>query len=301
MPSSSCFFKTKLVPVHATSSIIAMKTFVATDGKVFTDRSLYRKYEMETQYTFRDKKSTTLTKKPGAIQGQPFDIANCSDCQILLLDHCDQVQIDDVTNSKIIIGASSGSIFVRNCKNCTFTIACKQFRARDCENCAFYLYCKTEPVIETSKDMRFGPYNGAYPGHMTDMLHADLDPLINKWHAVFDFNDPSDTQKNWRHLLPEEQDQMWCPLGKEDSCIPSFNSPESKVRLPDKSLVENDSDDEYEDAQSMSVEESGTLHTIKVYGHRAWTIISQTVCSVQAFCLGLIISGMQLPNKMLSS
>lgn len=96
---------------------------------------------------------------------------------------------------------------------------------------------------------------------------------------------------------------MWCPLGKEDSCIPSFNSPESKVKLLEnnKSFVENDSDDEYEDAQSMSEEESGTLHTIKVYGHRAWTIISRTVCSVQAFCLGLIFSGMQLPNKMLSS
>jgi len=31
--------------------------FVATDGSVFTDRGLYRKHEMETQYTFRDKKS----------------------------------------------------------------------------------------------------------------------------------------------------------------------------------------------------------------------------------------------------
>ena len=29
--------------------------FVATDGSVFTNRSEYRKYEMETQYTVREK------------------------------------------------------------------------------------------------------------------------------------------------------------------------------------------------------------------------------------------------------
>lgn len=39
-----------------TQSALPMK-FVSTDGSVFTDRGLYRKHEMETQYTFRDKKS----------------------------------------------------------------------------------------------------------------------------------------------------------------------------------------------------------------------------------------------------
>ena len=165
--------------------------FVATDGTEFTDRGLYRKHEMETQYTFRDKQSTILTKKPGSVQGQPFVIDNCHDCTLLVLDHCAQAQIDDVSNSKIFIGASSGSVFVRNCNNSTFTIACGQLRTRDCHHCTFNLFCKTEPVIETSSGMKFGPFNGAYPGHKGDLLDADLDPSINKWHAVFDFNDPT--------------------------------------------------------------------------------------------------------------
>ena len=96
----------------------------------------------------------TLTKMPGSIQGQPFDIVNCKSCVIQILDNCDQVQIDDVSDCRIFIGASSESIFVRNCKNCTFTIASKQLRTRDCNNCIFYLYCKTEPIIETSFGMR---------------------------------------------------------------------------------------------------------------------------------------------------
>lgn len=100
------------------------------------------------------RESENLTKRPGSILGQPFTIANCSNCTITIPDYCDQVQIDDVTNCRIFIGASSGSIFVRDCKDCTLTIASKQFRSRDCYNCTVYLYCATVPIIETSIGMR---------------------------------------------------------------------------------------------------------------------------------------------------
>lgn len=263
--------------------------FVATDGTVFTDRSLYRKHEMETQFTFCNKKSTTLAKKPGSIQGQPFDIFDCQKCTILLLDNCDQVQIDDVVDSKIFIGASSGSVFVRNCKNCTFTVACKQFRTHDCLNCTFNLHCKTEPIIETSKGMKFAPFNGAYPGHRKAMLDADLDPSINKWHAVYDFNDPSGKGENWRLLPEEEHDPMWYPLSGED-----------RYDVPPESSVWHASESDSSEQTIPSEEETGTFHKIKVFGCNAWSIITQTVCSVQAFCLGLIFSGMQIRRNMIS-
>ena len=277
---------------------IMTKWLIATDGTVFTDKDLYRKHEMETQYTFRDKKNIILKKDPGSVQGQPFVIDNCHKCKILLLDHCEQVQIDDVSDSKIFIGASSGSIFVRNCNHCTFTIACKQLRVRDCRNCTFNLYCKTEPAIEASTDMRFGPFNGAYPDHKKDMLVADLDPSINRWHAIYDFNDPSQNKDNWRYLLPEEQDPMWCPLGKSESCIPRDGC--SPVNLPDDGNDSNDDDrDEIEPSTSSVEKESGFLHKIMVFGLGVWTVISHTVCSIQDICLGIIISGMQLPHKLL--
>ena len=99
--------------------------------------------------------SETLVKQSGSIQGQPFIIANCKNCSIRIFDHCDQVQIDDVEGCQILIGASSGSIFIRNTKNCSFTVACKQFRARDCIHCTVHLHCDTEPIIETSSHMRY--------------------------------------------------------------------------------------------------------------------------------------------------
>ena len=279
--------------------------YVATDGTVFTDRSSYRKYEMETQYTFRNQTSTTLTKRPGQIAGQPFDIISCHKSTILLLDNCDQVQIDDVSDSKIFVGASSGSIFVRNCSNCIFTVASKQLRTRDCQNCTFNLYCKTEPCIETSTDMKFAPFNGAYQGHRKAMLKADLDPAINKWDAVYDFNDPSETRENWRIVRPSP---LWCPLGEADPCIPSFGYNEQQA-VPEHDIDSDKDDvcsyigslvDEERSTTPTSEEESGSFHKIKVCGYRAWSIVSSACYSVQAFCLGLIFGGILPQNLMIS-
>ncbi len=168
----------------------------------------------------QNRSSVSLTKLPGSVQGQPFNIANCHNCTILILDNCDQIQIDDCTNTKIFIGACSESIFTRDCKNCTLTIACKQLRTRDCKDCTYYLYCKTEPIIETSSGMHFACFNGAYEGHRDAMKAANLVPEENLWYSVYDFNDEEKTGKNWSILVEHEEDGLWCPMGPADNCCP---------------------------------------------------------------------------------
>ena len=183
-----------------------------------------------TEYSFLlhelllNRDSVTLEKRPGSVSGQPFNIAKCNNCVITVLDHCDQVQIDDVTNSKIFIGASSESIFIRDCKDCTLTIACKQLRTRDCSNCTIYLYCKTEPIIESSSGMKFAPFNGAYPGHDKAMKDANLNANHNLWHAVYDFNDEFKTGQNWSYVKAEDEDKLWCPLEKAENCCPRIKA-----------------------------------------------------------------------------
>lgn len=110
---------------------------------------------------------------------------------------------------------------MRNCTNCVFTIACKQLRTRDCSGCSIYLYSLTDPIIETSQQMSFAPFNGAYCGlervrkqrscfpfsycsptscvlqHFAD---ARLEPTNNHWSQIYDFNDPDKTGCNWRIL-----------------------------------------------------------------------------------------------------
>lgn len=43
--------------------------FTASDGTTFDDRNAWRKYEFETNYTFRNQQKQTLMKAPGKISG----------------------------------------------------------------------------------------------------------------------------------------------------------------------------------------------------------------------------------------
>nr|CCA26427.1 conserved hypothetical protein [Albugo laibachii Nc14] len=187
-----------------------MQLFTASDGTQFKDRNEWRKYEFETNYTFRNKAQETLIKGPGSICGQPFDVSDLKDCVVMLLDHTDQVQVDHVAATKMFLGPSSTSVFIRNCSDCVFTIACKQLRFRDCNNCTVYLYSFTAPIIETSSDMRFAPFNGIYRQLSKQFEEARLDPHCNLWSQVYDFNDPNKSGHNWRLLRQEEEDSdIW--------------------------------------------------------------------------------------------
>ena len=244
-------------------------------------------------------------------------IDNCNDCTLLVLDHCAQAQIDNVSDSKIFIGASADSVFVRNCSNCTFTVACGQLRTRDCQNCTFNLYCKTEPVIETSSNMKFGPFNGAYPGHQGDLLDAGLEKDVSdsndeKWQNVFDFNDPSKTGENWRLLRPEERQALWCPLGKAELCISSSSdvvaTERQKLATEERNAVVDDySFEESKTCTTFAKDEDqkkeGTTfhHKIKAFVSGGWSIVWTAVSSVQEFCLDLFFKAFQPINKMLAS
>jgi hypothetical protein len=71
--------------------------------------------------------------------------------------------IDDCNNCEFLIGPCDGSIFIRTSKNCTVSVISKQMRFRDCENCKIYAYCSSDPVIEASESILFGPFNYAFP------------------------------------------------------------------------------------------------------------------------------------------
>jgi protein XRP2 len=186
-----------------------MVVFTASDGTTFDDRNAWRKYEFETNYTFRNQKQQTLVKAPGKISGQPFDLSDLDDCEVLLLDQCDQVQVDNLTNCRVFIGPCSESVFVRNCTNCVFTVACKQLRTRDSTQCSFYLYSLTDPIIETSQQIHFAPFNGAYNGIERHFADARLEPTNNHWSQVYDFNDPDKSGDNWKLLTPQEEAAPW--------------------------------------------------------------------------------------------
>mmetsp|Transcript_23443 Transcript_23443/g.30628 ORF Transcript_23443/g.30628 Transcript_23443/m.30628 type:complete len:325 (+) Transcript_23443:135-1109(+) len=196
---------------------MSQKTFTAPDGTVFTNRNEYRKYYMKTELTFESKTGETLIKQPGKVDGQPFDILKLTNCEVVVADCADQVQIDECTGCKMYIGACSSSIFIRNCQDCTFYLATAQLRTRDCENCTFRLYSMTEPIIESSVSMTFSPFLGGHPNQGQHMRQAGLDPAVNKWALIFDFNDPNKTGENFTVVSKGTTIDPWHPIGPAEN------------------------------------------------------------------------------------
>ena len=89
--------------------------------------------------------------------------------------------IDRCHDTTFFIGPIKGSVFFRDCTNCTISVACSQFRCRDLTDSTVYLYAANDPVIESSNNLRFGPYNLAYPKLDEHAKAAGLRAEENKW------------------------------------------------------------------------------------------------------------------------
>ena len=48
------------------------------------------------------------------------------------------------------------SIFIRDSTNCVLATICQQFRTRDCRDMHVYLTCASQPIIESSHNIKFG-------------------------------------------------------------------------------------------------------------------------------------------------
>ncbi|KAH8093438.1 hypothetical protein JL720_4572 [Aureococcus anophagefferens] len=70
---------------------------------------------------------------------------------------------------------------------------------------------QTEPVIELSSGIAFTPFSGGFAGQEKCMAAANLNPAINFWWGIFDFNDEQKTGKNF--TVSKEPMEAWWPLG----------------------------------------------------------------------------------------
>ena len=52
-----------------------------------------------------------------------FLLRDLTDCIVRLCDHSETVQMDRLTHCTVLVGSSCESVFMRNCVDCTFSIA----------------------------------------------------------------------------------------------------------------------------------------------------------------------------------
>lgn len=95
--------------------------------------------------------------------------------------------MDQCKKCTIVIGPVVGSVFIRDCSDCTFLILCAQFRARDCRNCNIQIMCATQPIIESSIGMTFSCLQLQFDGLDEQIRKANLNVQNNQWFDVFDY------------------------------------------------------------------------------------------------------------------
>ena len=103
-----------------------------------------------------------------------------------------QISVDRCEGCTFFIGPIKASIFLRDCKDCKVHVACAQFRCRDLYDSSVYLYAANDPVIESSNNLTFYPYDMTYPKLREHALAAELKVDENKWSLIFDFTKKSE-------------------------------------------------------------------------------------------------------------
>ncbi len=183
-------------------------------------------------FMLENRNSEVIVKLPGSVDGMQFIIQNLANCTVFLFDHIAQISIDDCTNCKFFIGPSKGSVFIRDCSDCSFAIICQQYRTRDCKRITTFLSCATQPIIESSVNMKFGCISVNYNTLSDQLKAANISPFINNWNSVHDFTPvPGETNytcvRNEQRMedyikLPEDnvRNQLNVSFSKFDSLIP---------------------------------------------------------------------------------
>ena len=94
--------------------------------------------------TYLKPPGSCLTRWPG--KGINIEVECCERSSIYVLDPCEQVQISECINCRIVIGPCVGSAVIFDCSGCTIAVAAKQTRLRDCADCELRCFAPTHEV-----------------------------------------------------------------------------------------------------------------------------------------------------------
>lgn len=117
----------------------------------------------------------------------------------------------NMENVIILCGPVRTSIFVENCKNCTFVVACQQLRIHTTTQSDFYLHVTSKGIIEDCKQVGFAPYNLSYPKSEEDFSKSGLNKEINNWDRIDDFNwlTKEKASPHWYILEDHQRKKDW--------------------------------------------------------------------------------------------
>ena len=133
-------------------------------------------------------------------------LTDLTDCTIKLYGALLTLHINKLENCKVFCGPVSSSVFVENCKDCTFVLACQQLRVHTTLDTRFYLYVTSNAIVEDCQRVGFAPYNWDYKEMTEHFEFSGIGDKENNWALVKDFNWlRTDLQSpNW-YIIPEDE------------------------------------------------------------------------------------------------
>lgn len=150
-----------------------------------------------------------------------LDAENVNKNDILLSDlvHCtvriygtpSTLHMVNLKQCTVLVGPVPSSVFLHDCSECVFAFACQQLRLHSSTDCTIYLHVTSRSIIEDSTNIRVAPYNWSYEDQMNHFNLAGLDPKMNNWNCIDDFNWLSNEKHspNWSILEPELRVKNW--------------------------------------------------------------------------------------------
>lgn len=160
---------------------------------------------------FSDKTNESLKLDREAMSKQDLELINLENCTIHLLGNPSTTHISNASGCTILSGPISTSVFVENCKECVFVIACQQLRIHATTNCKFYIHVTSKAIIEDSSNVEFAPYNLKYKGITKDFESSGLKVSVNNWNLIDDFNwlAIDVVSPNWKVIGEDDRVQSW--------------------------------------------------------------------------------------------
>uniref|UniRef100_A0A2M4AGA5 Putative tubulin folding cofactor c n=1 Tax=Anopheles triannulatus TaxID=58253 RepID=A0A2M4AGA5_9DIPT len=156
------------------------------------------------KWTFSCRSNQFVELPPADVNDQTVTASRLKDCIIRITGHPGSLQFAQLVNCVVICGPTARSIFLDDCIDCKFVVACQQLRCHRSRGCDMYLTVTSRAIIEDCKGIRVAKYSYHYEGIEEDFHQSGLDLSCNNWSMVDDFNwlSTDKPSPNWALLPP---------------------------------------------------------------------------------------------------
>lgn len=137
---------------------------------------------------FKKLSNMNLEMNQNEVNKKDVGLNSLENCTVRIYGTPSTVHASGLRGCTVLIGPVSTSMFIENCADCIFAVACQQLRVHTTSRVTFYLHVTSRAIIEDSTELKFAPYSWDYKELDEHFELAGLNKTQNNWNMVDDFN-----------------------------------------------------------------------------------------------------------------